>query len=577
MTLYNLAERLDPADRPLRDAARAVLCLLVVGTALGIGCFYGLGAAGLFDLDEGLYATVARQMVESGDWLVPRVGSVVFFDKPPLTYWLQALSLRLFGVTPFAVRLPSAIAVALTAFVLYGWARRRGLERVGWLAAIIYPLCPLSFGLARQAVMDSLLALWLTAAVIGWIEGYQGDRRGYLLMAVAAGLATLTKGLIGLALPGAAFVLWLLVRRDWQELRRVPWAAGIALYMGIVLPWHLAVWHVSGRLFVQEYVVHHHIERFLGRDFGHHAPVWTYLPLLLVGLFPWSGFAWQGWWQSLRQIRSERRDLDAAWSIWAVWALVVAGFFSLSKSKLPGYIQPAVPALALLAAMRLDSIWRVSRGLTATERGITGVAAALLAGLFLAVGSLGLWWRAQPGGTLWGKAVPADVTVPLIRLAPVAMAIGTLLLIGGVGIVLAWRSPPRVVGTAVAVSLAFVALLVRFALPSWSAYEIQPLHELALRTLPDLRRGEPLVVYGFVHRRPSLLFLLGHSNRICETALPSVLQQTVRNAHVGWILAERKTHLPPLEARFRPESGAGRWMLWRWNAGPASARGKGQE
>jgi 4-amino-4-deoxy-L-arabinose transferase-like glycosyltransferase len=571
MTLYNRAERLDPADRPLRDAARGVLCLLVVGAALGFGCFYGLGAAGLFDLDEGLYATVARQMVVSGDWLVPRVGSVVFFDKPPLTYWLQALSLRFLGATPVAVRLPSAIAVALTALALCAWAHRRGLARAGWLAAIIYPLCPLSVGLARQAVMDSLLALWLTAAVIGWIEGYQGDRRGYLLMAVAAGLATLAKGLIGLALPGAAFVVWLLVRRDWQELRRVPWAVAAALYLGIVLPWHLAVWHVSGRLFVQEYVVHHHIQRFLGKDFGHQGPVWTYLPLLLVGLFPWSAFAWQGWWQSLRQIRSERRELDGAWSMWAVWALVVVGFFSLSKSKLPGYVQPAVPALALLAAMRLDQVWRVSRGLTAVEKGITGIAAVLFAGLFLAAGSLGFWWRAHPGGTLWGTVVPADVSVPLLRLAPVAVAIGILLLVGSAGILAAWRSPPQVAGMAIAVSLAFAALIVRFGLPIWSAYEIQPLHDLALRTLPDLREGKPLVVYGFVHRRPSLLFLLGHPEQIYETSLSAVLQQTVRNARSGSILTERKTPLPPLEATLRQQSVAGRWVLRRWEAGPVHA------
>src|SRR5262249_37165497 len=151
--------------------------------------------------------------------------------------------------------------------------------------------CPLTVALGRQATMDALLALWFTLTVVGWIEGFQGDRRGYLLMAVGAGLATLTKGLIGLVLPGAAFTVWLLVRRDRQELRRVPWGAALALYLAIVLPWHLAVWRASGSLFVREYIVHHHIERFLGKAFGHHAPFWTYLPVLLFGLFPWSAFA----------------------------------------------------------------------------------------------------------------------------------------------------------------------------------------------------------------------------------------------------------------------------------------------
>ena len=201
-------------------------------------CFFELGSVDLIDLvDEGTYSNVTRQMIETGDWITPRVGTNTFFDKPPLMYWCQAFFMRFLGFTPFAARLPSAIAAALTALLLYYWAKRNGVARVGWLAAVFYLLCPLTaFGLARFTMMDSLLTLWLTLAVIGWIEGYRGNRKGYLLMAAAIGLATMTKGIIGFLLPGAGFFVWLLIRRDWQEFRKFPWITAFCIFVLLVFP-----------------------------------------------------------------------------------------------------------------------------------------------------------------------------------------------------------------------------------------------------------------------------------------------------------------------------------------------------
>jgi 4-amino-4-deoxy-L-arabinose transferase-like glycosyltransferase len=563
------------ADQPQQGRSgiladrRSLLFLLVTAVSLWIGCFYGLNAAGLFDLDEGLYASVARQMAETGDWLVPRIGSVVFFDKPPLTYWLQAFSVRFLGATPAAVRLPSAIAAALTALALCWWARRRGIERAGWLAAIIYPLCPLTVGLARQATMDSLLALWFTVTVIGWIEGCQGDRRWYLLMATGAALATMTKGLIGLVLPGAAFLLWLLIRRDFGEFRRVPWIPAWILYLALVLPWHLAVWHVSGNLFLQEYIVHHHIMRFLGKEFGHNAPFWAYLPVLLIGLFPWFVIGvWAGW-QSLRASRSRppAAEPDRSLAMWALWAVVIIVFFSLGKSKLPGYIQPATPALALLAAVRLDRAWSARRGLTRGEGIVIGATGLLLGVLLLTAGGLGWWWRSQPVPTIGSRVVPAGTSVPIMLLAPTTLAIGGLFLAGCLGFLLTWSSIPRLTGVMVGVNLALVVLLARFGLPTWNAYDIRPLHHLALQALPGLHRGEPLVVYSFRHRRPSLRYVLGPTQRLYETGIPAVLQQVARNAPSGAILVNQGTPLPPLAAALRQQSAEGRWILWRWERG----------
>src|SRR2546428_7083841 len=147
---------------------RPPIQLVVMIFILWLVCFYHLGTSDLIDrVDEGLYATAARQMIDSGDWVTPHVGPDIFFYKPPLTYWCQAFFIRFLGPTPLAARLPSAIAAFLTALALYYWAKRKGAMRVGWLAATSYVLCPLLAGLARVAMLDSLLTLWLTLTVIG--------------------------------------------------------------------------------------------------------------------------------------------------------------------------------------------------------------------------------------------------------------------------------------------------------------------------------------------------------------------------------------------------------------------------
>ncbi len=544
--------------------------LLPVGLpviAIVLGCFFGLGAAGLFDLDEGLYATAARQMVESGDWLVPRVGTGAFFDKPPLTYWLQALSMKVFGFTPLAARFPSALAAALTAWLLWRWAKSRGLERIGWLALLVYPLCPLTMGLARQAIMDSLLTLWLTLAVIGWIEGYTRDRRWYLLMAAGAGFATMTKGLIGLLLPGGALVLWIALRRDWTELRRIPWLPALGVYLLIVLPWHIAVWQTSGDQFVREYIIRHHVRRFLGQEFGHVAPFWYYIPLLLAGMYPWSAFVPIIGWQSLSGWRCDREKLCCAWAMWAFWAAVVMVFFSLSKSKLPGYVLPAVPALCLLVAVRLQSLWTVRSGLRPAEAALMGFTALLLGAVFALAGVVGWQWRQSPIATLMGKPVPTEVTQAVAHMAPFALMLAGLFVLSVVFMFARWSSTPRVVGTALLFGLLFAFLIGHDGLPRWNSYDIAPLHRLGYALIPELQRGEHVLVYAFEPSRPSLRFVMGHPAQIAEPGNREQLLEAMGTLSRVYILAEKRNPPPSdLPCRLVKEREDGRWVIYRCEA-----------
>ncbi|MDW8103418.1 MAG: glycosyltransferase family 39 protein [Armatimonadota bacterium] len=545
-----------PLSRVLPTALPAV--------ALGMGCFFGLSAVGLFDLDEGLYATAARQMVESRDWLVPRVGTDTFFDKPPLTYWLQALCMSALGFTPVAARLPSAVAAVLTALVLWHWAKRRGFAQAGWLAMLVYPLCPLTMGLARQAIMDSLLTLWFTLAVVGWIEGYTRDRRGYLLMAAGAGLATMTKGLIGLLLPGAALALWLLLRRDWAEWRRIPWLPAVGIYLLLVLPWHVAVWRATGDEFIQQYIISHHVNRFLGKEYGHVAPFWFYIPILLAGMYPWSAFAPLVWWQAVTGWKNDREKNSCAWAMWAFWALVVVGFFSLSKSKLPGYVLPAVPALSLLVALRLHLLWSVPRGLRPGEAALMGFTGLTLSALFTLVGVLGWSWQGQEQATLLGNRLPTDVVQAVAWMAPFALMLGALFLFSVFVLFVRWSSTPRVTGTALLFGLLFAFLVGHDGLPRWNAYDIEPLHRLGRSLVPALEEGKHVAVYAFEPSRPSLRFIMGHPTRISEPGTPDQLREALRAAGGGYILSEKRQPPPDdLPCRLIREREAGRWVLYR--------------
>jgi 4-amino-4-deoxy-L-arabinose transferase-like glycosyltransferase len=549
---------------------------------LALVCFVGLNRFALIDLvDEGIYASIARQMLDSGDWITPRYGVTVFFYKPPLTYWLQAFFIHFLGATPLAARLPSALAAFLTGISIYAWARHRGALRVGRIAAIIYVCCPLvAYGLARIAMVDSLVTLFFTLAIIGWIEGYSGKRKGYLLMAIGMGLATMAKGLIGFLLPGGAFVLWILWRRDFGELRKVPWIGVSASFLLLVLPWHLAAWRAHGNWFLSEYIGRQHFQRFLGGDFAHQNPFWYYLPVLLLSTFPWFGLIPTAWWRGLQARRSERRSLECAMAMWALWAGVVFVFFSFSISKLPNYILPALPALSILIAWRLDSIWNNKRRLSLFESVSLWLPGLIIGALIFVVGVSAYQWRSQPEapsqlarslGRLFNWHAESQSAELLWRklevltdLAPYWIALGALLLLGSLLIIICWRNAARTFAASLILSLTLIFFVTQIGFPRWSTQSAAPLNELGLRTLPAVQRGGPLVMYAIHPKHPSLRYLIGNSDRVVETFAPETLISVLQEAGSGYILTPSETTLPILNGNLKQEAAAGRWVLWRY-------------
>ena len=556
------------------------LPLISLLAVLWLSCFSGLSKSALLDLvDEGFYSSISRQMLETGDWITPRVGVEVFLGKPPLFYWAQAVFIKLLGPTVLAARLPSALAVAATSLILWFWMRRRGQERAGWLAAIFYALCPLAMGMAHIAMTDALLTFWLTLAIIGAIEGYSGKRAGYLLMALGAGLATLTKGPIGFLLPGTTLGLWLIWKRDLKELRRPIWLLAALLFGAIVLPWHLLVWRANGDFFLREYFWQHHVQRLIGRAFGNERPFWFYLPVLICASFPFIAFVPRAWWREITK-GWRRNDGPNYTAMWALWAALVLLVFSLSASKVTNYILPILPALAVLVGVHVAELLSERRGLGRFEGFAIGLFGILIGLVLVSCGVLGLQWRgaASPvpysarllSGTIgWQSGPMNDAQVwyrlsPFTVLAPHTLIFGLLLLAATV-LILWWRqNMVRVVSTAAALGLCLAVTFAQFAMPAWSRFDIEPLWQLAQGAGPSVEAGEPLILYGFHPRRASVRFLLGHADLITETTDAPVLQQVSGKYRRGRILALAGNPLPTLAGSVQVERTAGRYVLWRF-------------
>ena len=320
-----------------------------------------LRAFGLTDLDEGFYASVAWEMRHSGDWRTPTFLGEPWFEKPPLLYWLMVGSMRVFGENEFALRLPSALMYALTLLLLAWWGNRRLGQGAGSWAALLFALAPLSLILARLAITDMALAFFLTVAVIAlWeVRGLGWS----LIGGVALGLAFLTKGPFGLGLVGLLY-LWnaRTLHARGLRFRWVLFALGVALLTA--LPWYVGVYLQHGAAFFGEFVVKQNLLRFAGGDTAHSvlpliqrgdvggvlAGVAVYLLFYVVVL--WLGGLSLVGGTSVLWVRED----DSLRLYLRRWAWLVFGLFTLSFTKLPAYIFPMFPVLALLVGARVARV-----------------------------------------------------------------------------------------------------------------------------------------------------------------------------------------------------------------------------
>jgi 4-amino-4-deoxy-L-arabinose transferase-like glycosyltransferase len=323
--------------------------LLLAGFC-GFLFFYGLASFGLIGADEPRYAQVAREMAAAHDWITPLLGGKPWLEKPPLYYWQAMLAYAAFGASDWSARLPSAADASLMVGAIYLFLRRccPGFELDG---ALMTASAAGVIGFARAASMDMPLAASFTVALLAWYAWRDSARRLHLaLFYVFLGLGALAKGPIAPFLAAAIIVIFCLAMRDPRLLWRTLWFPGIFLFCAVVLPWYVAV-EIRNPEFFRVFILEHNFARFGTNLYHHKEAFWYYLPVVLMSALPWTIFIaaalidnLRAWWAGGRKLSSD----DALSAFLVIWLVVPVVFFSLSQSKLPGYILPALPAATLL-------------------------------------------------------------------------------------------------------------------------------------------------------------------------------------------------------------------------------------
>jgi 4-amino-4-deoxy-L-arabinose transferase-like glycosyltransferase len=356
------------------------LILLVVGIALVFGLF--LGTRPLSVPDEGRYAEIPREMLVLHDFVTPHLNGVKYFEKPPLFYWLQAGAIKVFNpmiiqtesalnkskindyfapISEWTVRLPNAIVALLGCLLVYASGRILFERRAGLLSAIILASSLLYFALARMVTLDMTLSICLSGSLLAFLVAINlspslGRRFLFYSAYLFAGLAVLTKGLIGIVFPSMIIGFWMLLSNQWHLLKQCYLPSGILLFLLIVLPWHILVQSRNPEFF-QFYFFDQQFLRYSTLIAQRYRPNWFFIPIFITGFLPWVCFFPQAIvshfpknWQQFKEKNN--------YIFLLLWVGIIFIFFSFSHSKLIPYILPIFPALALLTGHYLSTHWQ---------------------------------------------------------------------------------------------------------------------------------------------------------------------------------------------------------------------------
>lgn len=491
----------------LKSVRRETWIVAAILAAIVLLYFFRLGSLGFFDPDEGRYAAIPQAMLQRGDFVVPYLEGFPYLEKPPLLYWTTAASLAVFGHDEWAGRLPVALFGLLGIGAIFLFARKRLGPVVATAGAALLALNMQWFIQARFLTTDMVLAGVMTVGMCAFFEGAEtGRRRWFALLYVCCALGTLAKGFVGFVLPGLVVLLYVALTRRWRILARMGLWWGALLGAAIALPWFLLVQREFPD-FLRWFVIDQHVSRYAGNDAEHAKPFWTFVPVLWIGFFPWI--------MHLPFLR--RRDVAAAAPagaedatrrlhvyLWC-WFGAIFGFFTVSSGKLISYILPALPPLALLAALLVARAFAPRPDGDALARLRRGSLIVAPIWLVMAVAAIvGLPWL-----------VVRDNRMNLADVAVWPWLFGAVFGLGGLAaLVLALAR--RVRGALAAQAIAGAAL---FATMMFAASAVEPLmnpRPLGVALAKVVKPGDVVALYQIP--QPSFEFYLGRPPKLIAFA-----------------------------------------------------------
>lgn len=367
-------------------AKRAWLLFCVATVAV---YFYGLGRHPFIGPDEPRYAEVAREMLTRGDLVTPTLGGRAWFEKPVLLYWIEMASFGAFGASEWAARLGATCAGLLTALIVYRMGKRvepasapgeaRGLAS---MSGVALASSAGMIGLSRGVNFDIILTLTMTGALACFFLSdlsVEEKRRRWLLAGfyAAVGASLLAKGLVGIVLPAGIIAVYFILRREWPD-RLLRWSAlwGVPLALIVASVWYAPVIARHGWPFIDQFFLQHHFARFVTNKYHHPHVFYYYVPVMMMQAFPWTVFLVAALGAAPRWDRRAPAAETKCRVFALAWVVVPVIFFSFSKSKLPGYILPALPGAALLVGDQLSRYLRGEGGSRAMR--VTGALLLLL-------------------------------------------------------------------------------------------------------------------------------------------------------------------------------------------------------
>jgi 4-amino-4-deoxy-L-arabinose transferase-like glycosyltransferase len=510
----------------------------------------GLGVGTLWDNSETAYGEVAREILISHDWVVLHLNGAPWFVQPPLYFWIAALFAQVFGVSEFALRFPSALAtIAMAAAVGYAVARV-ATPRAALLASVVLSTSLMQAVVGRLAIMDALLDLAVAVAILSLFAALRtGGAAWWYGGWVALAVGTLTKGLVAPVVTLLVVLPWALWER--AEGRRIAtpsvarWAIGFGLFAVILLPWVAALAHAAGPVAFLELVGHYTVGRYLGTIENQSGPLWYYLPVVILGFFPWFAFLVPALAEGWRDARSDRNGSLARLAL--VWSVVPFVFFSLAKTKLPNYIALQLPAFAILVAVWFDRT--ADRADRRAARAWTALVPVTIVGLGFAMSAFSHDNRLT--------AALAQIRVDFIEL-------GGVILLGSVacfGCLLvrrwAWAGP-------FALGAASVLVMTIIAVGEPLVEQFKPIPPLAAVIDRQRRDGDVVAVQGvsggnalMFYTRPPVSQLNGRSEPADDPATDP--RRAICDARRAFVIASKKRPMPD------PAYGRTRRVLARSN------------